>query len=189
MEPHFAEEDKKLFYKYLDKASTYFEFGSGGSTNQAYIRENIKKIYSVESDLIWHNKAKKIMKNNKIHHIFNDMNTLPMTWGNPGPKATQQQMINYSDQIKKLKKEEIQDIDLILIDGRFRVACCLKCYDLINDNCLIAFDDFLNRKHYHIVLDFFDIIDSTTDKRMVILKKKKTPILDQLIKRYELIKS
>lgn len=189
MEPHFAEKDKEMFYKYLDKASIYFEFGSGGSTYQAYIRKNIKKVYSVESDLTWYNKAKKKMNNDKIRHIFNNMDTRSMTWGSPGPRATTQQMINYSDQLKKLKKEEIQDIDLILIDGRFRVACCLKCYDLINDNCLIVFDDFLCRKYYHVVLDYFDIIDSTSDKRMVILKRKKTPVLDHLIKHYELIKS
>ena len=42
-----------------------------------------------------------------------------------------------------LSKTEQDSIDLVFIDGRFRVACCLKCYDIINDNCLIGFDDFL----------------------------------------------
>jgi len=40
-----------MFYKYLDKANIYFEFGSGGSTYQSAQRSNIKTIYSVESDL------------------------------------------------------------------------------------------------------------------------------------------
>ena len=72
----------------------------------------------------------------------------------------------------KLSKEEQHAIDLVFIDGRFRVACCLKCYDVIKDNCLIAFDDFWNGQHYHIVLDYFDIVEKTKDNRMVILKKK-----------------
>lgn len=87
--------------------------------------------------------------------------------------ATNIQKINYSNQITKLNKEEQCSIDLVFIDGRFHVACWLKCYDIIKDNCLIAFDDFLNRPQYHIVLEYFDIIEKTESNRMVILKKKK----------------
>lgn len=61
MEPHLADNDKKMFYKYLDNAIVYFEYGSGGSTYQASIRNNIKKIFSVESDISWQNKLKKIL--------------------------------------------------------------------------------------------------------------------------------
>ena len=69
------------------------------------------------------------------------------------------------------------------------VACCLKCYDIIKDTCLIAFDDFLARPQYHIVLEYFDIIEKTKDNRMVILKKKKdVNIPKELIKNYELNK-
>ena len=97
---------------------------------------------------------------------------MPNNWGHPGPNATDIQKINYSSHMKKLSKEQQQAIDLVFIDGRFRVSCCLKCFDIIKDDCLIAFDDFLNRKHYHIVLAYFDIVEKTEDNRMVILKKK-----------------
>jgi hypothetical protein len=84
--------------------------------------------------------------------------------------------------------EERSKIDLVMIDGRFRVACCLKCFDIINDGCFIAFDDFLNRKKYHIILVYYEIVEKTEDKRMVILRKKKNiSIPDELIKKYELI--
>ena len=55
MEPWLNINDKIMFYKYLNKTTNYFEYGSGGSTYQANIRNNIKKIYSVESDKDWHN--------------------------------------------------------------------------------------------------------------------------------------
>jgi hypothetical protein len=100
------------------------------------------------------------------------MGTMPNTFGHPGPNSTSDEKINYSEQILLLEKQELDNIDFILIDGRFRVACCLKCLTVINDNCIIAFDDFLNRLEYHIVLDYCDIIDKTTDNRMVILKKR-----------------
>ena len=43
MEPHLDKNDKNMFYKYLDNATVYFEYGSGGSTYQASIRNNILK--------------------------------------------------------------------------------------------------------------------------------------------------
>ena len=187
MEPHLSKNDKIIFYKYLDNTNVYFEYGSGGSTYQASIRKNIKTIYSVESDITWQKKLNQTIKNPNINYIYNEMDTKPDTWGNPGKNATNIQKINYSNQITKLSKEEQDSIDLVLIDGRFRVACCLKCYDIIKDNCLIAFDDFLNRSGYHIVLEYFDIIEKTQDNRMVILKKKKNVnIPKELIEKYEL---
>ena len=190
MQPCLAGKDKNLFYKYLDNASVYFEYGSGGSTYQASIRKNIKTIYSVESDITWQKKLQKIIVHSNIRYIYNEMDTKPNNWGNPGKNATNIQKINYSSHITKLSKEEQNSIDLVLIDGRFRVACCLKCYDIINDNCLIIFDDFLNRQNYHIVLEYFDIIEKTEDNRMVILKKKKNVnIPKEVIQKYELIQA
>jgi hypothetical protein len=191
MNPHLSKNDLNLFYKYLNNCVTYFEYGSGGSTYQSYFRNNIKKIYSVESDLDWHNKLKTelINNDNKIDFIYSELNSIPNTWGYPGPNCSENQMINYSNQIVLLDIDKIQKIDLILIDGRFRAACCLKCFNVINDDCLIAFDDFLQREDYHIVLDYYDIIEKTEDNNMVILKKKSNinnvPI--NLINKYEII--
>ena len=173
MEPWFYNNDKIMFYKYLNKSKIYFEYGSGGSTYQASLYNNIKRIYSVESDLSWHTKLKQLLTNQKrINLIYNDMCTIENNWGRPGKNSTPNQWKNYSNHFVFLPKSEQKKVDLILIDGRFRVACCLKLINLINDNCFIAFDDFLNRKQYHIVLNYFDIIEKTQDNRMVILKKK-----------------
>jgi hypothetical protein len=188
MEPHLSKNDKEMFYRYLQNINSYFEYGSGGSTYQVSIRNNIKSIYSVESDIEWQKKLKEIIKNPNIKYIFNEMDTQPDNWGSPGKNATKLQKINYSNHILTLSKEEQYSIDLVFIDGRFRVACCLKCYDIIKDNCLIVFDDFLNRPHYHIVLEYFDIVEKTVDNRMVILQKKKNVnIPKEVIEKYELI--
>lgn len=189
MIPHLSKNDIAMFYSYLDKARVYFEYGSGGSTFQASIRNNIKKIYSVESDTQWQKILKQTIKKENVYYIYNEMNTQPNTWGRPGPDSTHKQRVNYSNHIRNISKEEQQTIDLVFIDGRFRVACCLKCFDIINKKCLIAFDDFLNRPSYHVVLDYYDIIEKTIDNRMVILQKKTNikSIPEELIKKYELI--
>jgi hypothetical protein len=117
------------------------------------------------------------------------MDTIPDTLGYPGPNSTHIQHKNYSNYLLNLTKNEQKSINLILIDGRFRVACCLKCFNVINPKCLIAFDDFLNRPYYHVVLDYYDIVEKTIDKSMVILKKKNSikTIPENLILEYELI--
>lgn len=189
MEPHLLQNDKMMFYSYLDQTSVYFEYGSGGSTYQASVRDNITKIYSVESDIEWQTKLKENIKRDDIVYIFNDMDTAPNQWGNPGKQATNEQKINYSSHILKLTKSDQEEIDIVFIDGRFRVACCLKCFDVISQKCLVAFDDFLNRPQYHIVLDYFDIVEKSIDNRMVILRKKDNcSIPPGMIAKYEIIK-
>jgi protein O-GlcNAc transferase len=190
MIPELSANDMKMFYKYLDKATVYFEYGSGGSTYQANLRSNIQKIYSVESDKTWMNKLNSLIVNNtKITYIYNEMGTKLRTWGYPNKKCEKSKLANYSEHIRNLSVEERSKIDLVMIDGRFRVACCLKCFDIINDECYIIFDDFLNRKKYHIILDYYDIVEKTEDKRMVVLRKKNNVSIpdDKIVKKYELV--
>jgi len=71
---------------------------------------------------------------------------------------------------------------------RIRVAYFLNCFEVINNDCYVIFDDFLNRKKYHVILDYYDIVEKTEDNRMVVLRKKNNvSIPDDLIKKYELI--
>src|SRR5699024_4064786 len=41
--------------------------------------------------------------------------------------------------------------DVVLIDGRFRVACFLTSVLYANPNTKIIFDDYTDRTYYHIV--------------------------------------
>ena len=186
MEPHMKPHDRALFYKYLDAASTYLEYGSGGSTVQASLRPGIKTIVSVESDPEWHAKIKALIPSEKRIHSVRflqcPMFTLPNTWGYPGKESTLDQWVHYVRAVQKMESPP----DFVLIDGRFRVACCLTCYDSIADTCRIAFDDFLDRPQYHVVLGFYDIVEQTADKSMVILRKKPdSPPPAALIAQYE----
>jgi hypothetical protein len=189
--PFFKPNDKNLFYKYLFKSKYYFEYGSGGTTYHASLSQTIKKIISVESDYETHTKIKNMITQNKDKIIFKycDMKTLPNTFGNPGKDSTLNDWVNYSNQIINVNKDISSKIDLIVIDGRFRVACCLKCHSVINDDCIVIFDDFLNRSYYHIILGYFTVIEQSEDNCMVILKKNKKNIPPlELIKKYEQIK-
>ncbi len=183
-----------MFIEFLEKTKgcSYFEFGAGGSTYQANLRENINSITSVESDFSW---IEKIQKNvsqcsgnseKKIKFIFVDLNSAPNSFGYPGEKFDSSELKKYSDAVLQ---EKDNSIDIVFIDGRFRVACALKSFSKLKDDGIILFDDFLNRRQYHVVLDYFYILDKTRDERMVALKKKSSshPPPNDLIFKYETI--
>lgn len=101
----------------------------------------------------------------------------------PSKNCPLKKKINYSSQILHIKDKA----DIILIDGRFRVSCALKSYNIIDLDTILVFDDFLNRKHYHIILEYFKIINKTKDNCMTILQKIPGKIIpEELIKKYEI---
>ena len=187
MNPLFKKNDINLFKKYINQSKVYFEYGCGGSTYLASLCDNIQKIYTVESDIEWLNKVKFNIKKD-ITYIYNEMDTKPNTYGIPGKNATNIQKIEYSN---KFFRTLPNNVDTILIDGRFRVACVLKLYPYINENTIIIFDDFLDRSYYHnIILNYFNLIDYTSDKSMAVLQKKiNLDIPKSLIQKYELLKN
>lgn len=174
MKPHLCKEGMIMFEKYISKATHYAEFGSGGSTYYTALKNNIIKIYSVESDKEWIEKIKLQLPNNvlyKCNFLFHDIDTISNNWGYPGPNSNINDWIKYNNALNiNLNESEKKKIDLILIDGRFRVACLMNCFNFINNDTIVLFDDFTNREYYHIILDFFEIIE--TGGRMVALKKK-----------------
>jgi len=184
MIPYFKKNDLQMFYKYLDKAKVYFEYGAGGSTYQASIRKNIVKMYSVESDPDWYKKVcENIQNKEKARIIYKDLNTRKNK-GYPGKIPIEDCWV-YSNVIKTIKANTV---DLVLIDGRFRVACALKCFNNITKDAFIIFDDFLKRSYYKEVLNYYEIVEKTSDNSMVVLKKKNVAYpSDELIQKYEKI--
>ena len=152
--PDMGENDLAMFYRYLDMATIYFEYGAGGSTVQATKRDGIKKIYSVESSPEWHEEVSACLsKDSRVKCIYVDINNSPgIKWGYPGSSSIPEQWTGYSDQLSLLGKEESLKVDCLLIDGRFRVACCLKAMKVTSDDCIFIFDDFLNRPQYNVCL-------------------------------------
>lgn len=185
--PDFSPESMKRFYQYLDHIKFYFEYGSGGSTYQAYIRPTIKKIYSIEGDPKWIQilHAKGIPENNdRINIIHIDIQVGNNIYSYPGEKSTYQDWIKYTRAFSNLDANSKKEIDFILIDGRFRVACMLNLFNEINTNTIIAFDDFCNREYYHEVKDYYEIIEEID--RMAFFKKRITNAPSQeLITKYE----
>jgi hypothetical protein len=191
--PHFANNDLIMFRKYLINSSNYLEFGSGGSTIEVLKYNNIKLVYSIENDITWYNKLINIVKDNNLdidkefNYIYIPMKVKENFWGHPDNSVSNSIHRSYTDILYDLESDKLNKLDLILIDGRYRVACLLKLYNLISEDCVILFDDFINRKFYNIVLNYYNIIEKGLDNRMVVMKKKPgLTVNKKLIEEYEL---
>ena len=127
-----------LFKKYISNASSYFEYGCGGSTFLVNSYPNIKKIVSIDSCAEWIEKTKTQISNSvKVNFYYVDINGNCTGWGAPIDKSKMSDWIKYPNSILKQK----EDFDLILIDGRFRVACCAAAaIKMSTDSVLLLHD-------------------------------------------------
>ena len=184
--PYMNENETQLLTTYYKRATNYFEFGAGGSTCHA-IKNKIENIESVETDKVW---VEQIIKDkavlNKIKnktlkiHLFplNFEWTKAVSWtdGHNEYLKTCDKTIwsNYSKLIRKCNLK----LDLVLVDGRFRVASVLETIKKVDNDCIILIHDYRQSpppttRGYEIVEKYLDIVEY---KDTLYVFKKKTHI-------------
>jgi hypothetical protein len=127
-----------LFKKYIPNASSYFEYGCGGSTFLVNSYINIRKIVSIDSCSEWIEKTKKqILDYNKIKFYHIDINSNCLNWGFPIDNSKKSDWIKYPNSIREHK----DNFDLILIDGRFRVSCCAAAAMKMSTDSILLLHD------------------------------------------------
>ena len=174
--PMMSYVELKAFSSFLKPEKIYFEFGSGGSTNLAsYYKLN--KIYSVESDVNWHNKIKSLNLPGIIY-LTVDLNS-KNDFGHPGNGTTVEDWKKY---IQAYKAE--YNADIILIDGRFRVACGLDIFSKIRDDTVVLIHDYTNRDEYHILEDFYIKVKSWDSLAAFFKRTNVTSIPEDIYNKY-----
>lgn len=188
--PYMNNNEIVLLEKYFRNSKNYFEFGAGGSTCCA-IKNNIENIESVETDSYWFNQLKKEtivytklnQKKLKIHMFpLNFDWKKAISWNSNHKEylktCDQTNWHNYSKIIRKCDLK----LDLVLIDGRFRVASALETIKKVDDNCFILIHDYRqlnnNIRGYEFVEKYLDIIENADTlyvfkKKILILMKLK----------------
>jgi len=142
--PMMSDEDLKGFLSFMKPNLTYFEFGSGGSTNIASYYK--LKVYSVESDALWHNR----LKNSNINATFITVDLKTGNLGYPGNDTTIEDWKRYYQAY-----DSKYNADIILIDGRFRVVCGLDIFPKIRNDTLVLIHDYSNIEKYHILENYY----------------------------------
>jgi hypothetical protein len=166
--------ERVVFDRAIKKSTCYLEFGLGGSTLRA-IQKSDTMIYSVESSPEWvnHMREYSIVRSceNKRLFIFPVDIGPTREWGLPAPGNSRILFPAYSANIFNLINKS--NLDLVLVDGRFRVACTIKivleCH--ANKNLTIMIHDFWNRKEYHVVLKYLNTIDKADAIGLFSIKK------------------
>jgi hypothetical protein len=188
-EINFGSTKANDFFKYeLNKSKIYLEYGSGASTLLAHKLN--KNSLTVEGDNNFYKYMKKKIKSNKILlkslGIVNDF-SIPINskLDYDLKKISNKQKIrvkNYCNGVlEDLDKKKIIP-DLILVDGRYRNLTGIYIYNFFKNKNVkfkIIFDDYIHRKHHHILEKFFEI--ETFERFGIATKLKKNLNTDDFI--------
>ena len=169
-----SRDERVIFDRSIKESVCFLEFGLGGSTLRA-IQKSKAIIYSVESSPEWvnHMREYSIVRSyeNKRLFIFPVDIGPTREWGLPAPGNDRSFFPAYSENIFNLINKS--NLDLALVDGRFRVACTIKlileCHE--NKNMTTMMHEFWNREEYHVVLKYLDPIDKADTLGLFSIKK------------------
>ena len=148
----------EVLHSHIDSSTKFLEFGAGASTVYAASVPGIQQIDSVESSAEFVDTNLKpdpaisqaLSAGKLLFHIIDIGKTF--SWGYPASFCKKHRWPDYSFGIFRQRSEH----DVVLIDGRFRVACTLNTILNTPAHCKILIHDFWNRPHYHVVLDFLE---------------------------------
>ncbi|MEX0971054.1 MAG: hypothetical protein WD046_11485 [Paracoccaceae bacterium] len=135
----------------LSRAKTVLEYGAGGSTFLA-LECGVAHIISVESDTKWATRINAALGARfdadrfQIHHA--DIGATG-AWGYPKNQTQFQRYPAYA--AAPYDFPAFQHPDLVVIDGRFRVACFLSAMLRCTRPVRLVFDDYRDRPYYHWV--------------------------------------
>lgn len=133
------------------KASVILEYGSGGSTLLAGGMAD-KTVFSVENDLRWAERMQTLVASSELPsppRLYPVDVGATGAWARPRDASGWKRFHRYPLQI--WDEPFFQAPDVILIDGRFRVACFVTACLRISKPTIVLFDDYLDRPHYHVV--------------------------------------
>lgn len=135
-------------------AGCILEYGSGGSTVLAAEMAG-KTIFSVESDPAWLAMMQAWFAANPpasapvLHHA--DIGPT-RDWGHPVDESGFRRWPGYA--LSVWDRPDFRHPDVVLVDGRFRVACLLTTAFRITRPVTVLFDDYAGRRTYHGVEEF-----------------------------------
>lgn len=138
--------DDSLFKAAIKDSQIYFEWGCGDSTLWV-ARNTDAEIWGVDTSQHWVSTvSQNICRPAHLYHI--DVGPVS-DWGRPTTYRYRHNFINYVTANLKAP-----GADVLLIDGRFRVAAFFSALRTAKVGAKIIFDDYTDREHYHIVEEY-----------------------------------
>lgn len=159
--PSFDAEGLDWFLSIVPFSKVYLEYGSGGSTIVA--SRFVQTLVSVESDSSFGRAVEQKISKESLANIFCLYPNIGITaqWGRPifgrptPPRVERWKRYPRAPWGGIINMPELPD--LILIDGRMRVACALESLLHITPATRILVDDYIGRD-YGVIEDFADLV-------------------------------
>lgn len=160
-EPFMPPVEKEAFMLLARDASSILEYGGGGST--IWANRNGKLGTCVENNSDWISVIQDSVEKSGIPE------NLTLLYANIGLTGSYGMPVlgNYTRGLSKkgliyvtlpfAAGEQNKQYDLVLIDGRWRVSCCLYCALMLSRDVTILLDDYEDNRRYEIIPEFFDI--------------------------------
>ena len=147
---------------FFTKNTIYFETGSGCSSILA--KYYTKKFYAVEGCRYWYEQGiKNGLEENLIFHDLKPDNNI---WSYPGKRSTLDDWKKYFQSY-----DSSYNADVILIDGRFKVATAMDIFDKIKDDTIVLIHEFQARPKYYIIENYYQYVYHW-DRLTAFIKKK-----------------
>lgn len=140
-----------LFARLLAGVDRYGEYGMGQST-LAVARTASARIRAVDTALSWRDHVWAELdegQRDRTRLVHVDLGEVG-NWGFPKSYAHKDRFPMYFDG----PWADGFDPQLVLIDGRFRVACFLTSLLRAKPGTLLLFDDYTERAYYHVIEEF-----------------------------------
>ncbi|MGX9966004.1 hypothetical protein ACVFYP_21940 [Roseomonas sp. F4] len=186
-EPHLFEGERELFDATLKSGRQHYqEFGMGGSTLQA-VQGGFKRIVAVDTSAAWVEAARQHpgivpeLARGRVQLLHADIGPVG-DWGRPTNPTPDHQWSNYLRAPWEAWARMKRLPDLVYVDGRFRVACCLSTALVVGRSPavsrrlrLMLHDVSSNRPEYDVVLKAFDVCERVNRLCVMRLKPRQDP--------------
>ncbi len=159
--------DEELFKEVIASANVYAEYGCGASTIWVFNNSRCE-IFSVDSSKVWLDSvARHCGASRRLNLHFANIGKIK-DWGTPSNYENYHNFNDYSDWVW----EQNVFPDVVLIDGRFRVACFLTSLLRAKEGAKLVFDDYINREEYHIVEKFVKPVKTCGRQALFVVPNK-----------------
>lgn len=178
LQPEMTDDEIAVLRECYSKATSLVEFGSGGSTLLAARSPSLARIWSVESDPAWIAKLRVMPEvamaeqGGRLRFLHADIGATG-DHGAPRDESALARWPAYHEAV--WSDPATAAADLVLVDGRFRVACALQALARCQPHTILLMHDFWARTPYHPVLAFTDWLGSCDS--LAILRRK--PAMDR----------
>ena len=181
-----TEEELELLRNEQENSKIYLEFGSGNSTLMAASCCHIQQMVVVESDDSFFRanvdpnpEIKEALVSGKLNYQYINVGKTE-EWGYPITFDYMESWSNYHSKAFHFG----MNYDLVLVDGRFRIACILQTCLSCSNKTRILVHDFFIRPSYFVVLPFLILIKQVDTFGLFKIDVRKVKKNRSLIKEY-----